>query len=248
MLPSPRAHARRLGAGGGSGRARPGAPAISAGGAANVCPPPLPGGAGGCRHCGKGGHRGGQQGLPPTCSHAKRRREAATGGGKDHWWRGAPSGVPQPRPRTTPSAGAAKASGAATIGSPMTPRRGRRCRCPRACRDRGGRPRPPTPQRRGGDAAVAAAVAVMSTPVDAGVSVMAAPAAGRSGLSAAHTSGGRAAPGARPPWRPPRRERRRCRLPALGGYFLATSWRHPRSVRRHKVANGVYWEDETNAP
>ena len=76
----------------------------------------------------------------------------------------------------------------------MAPHSGRRCRCPPAGRHRGGRPRPPTPQRRDGDAAVAAAIAVMGTPVDAAVRAMAAPAAGRGGLGAAHPSEGRAAP------------------------------------------------------
>jgi len=42
--------------------------------------------------------------------------------------------------------------------------------------------------------------------------------------------------------------RRLFRPPAFGGYFLASSWRHPHSVYRHEVANGGYWEDETNAP
>jgi len=43
-------------------------------------------------------------------------------------------------------------------------------------------------------------------------------------------------------------QRRRFRPPAFVGYFLAISWRHPRSVCRHKVANGGFWEDETTAP
>jgi len=45
-----------------------------------------------------------------------------------------------------------------------------------------------------------------------------------------------------------RRHRWRFCPPAIGGYFLATSWRHPHSVCRPEVANGGYWEDETNAP
>jgi len=127
--------------------------------------------------------------------------------------------VPQPRPRATPSGGAAKASGGAATGGPLAPPRGRRFRCPPAGLHRGGRPRPPTPQRRGGDAAVAAAFAVMGTPVDAAVTAMAAPAAERGGSGAAHPSGGRAAPGARPPRRPPCRGRRRLRRPhGSGGY------------------------------
>jgi len=181
LLPRPRAHAPRLGAGGGSGCARPGAPALSAGGAADACPPPLPRGAGGCRRCGAGGHRGGQQRFPPTSAHAQRRRGAAAGRGDDHRRRGSGSGLPQPRPRATPSGGAAKASGGAATGFPLAPHRGRRCRCPPAGRHRGGRLRPPTPQWRCGDAAVAAAIAVMGTPVDAAVTAMAAPAAARGG-------------------------------------------------------------------
>ena len=32
------------------------------------------------------------------------------------------------------------------------------------------------------------------------------------------------------------------------GYCLAISLRDPHSMCRHKVVNGVYWEDETNSP
>jgi len=91
-------------------------------------------------------------------------------------------------------------------------------RCPPACRRRGGHPRPPTPQRWSGDAAVATAIAVMGTPVDAAVKAMAALAAGRGGLGAAHPSGGRAASGGQPPRRPPHCRRRRLRRPhGIGG-------------------------------
>jgi len=211
LLPRPRAHARRLGAGGGSGCTRPGAPALSAGGAADACPPPLRRGAGGCRRCGAGGHRGGQQRLPPTCAYAQRRRGAAAGRGDDHQRRGAGSGVPQPRPRATPLGGAAKVSIGAATGGPMAPHRGRGCRCLPAGRRRGGRPRQPSPQRRGGDEAVAATIPVMGTLVDTAVTAMAALAAGRGGSGAAHPSRGRAAPGAQPPRRPPRRGQRRLR-------------------------------------
>jgi len=222
LLPRPRAHAWRLGAGGGSGCARPGAPALSAGGSADACQPLLPHGAGGCRRYGAVGHRGGQNKLPPACAHAQRRRGAAAGG---HRRRGAGSGVPQPWPRATPSGGAAKASGGAATGGPMASNRRRRCRCPPAGRRRGGRPRPPTPQRRCGDAAMAVAIAVMGTPVNAAVTALAAPAAGRGGLGAAHPSGGRAAPGARPPQRPPRRGWRRLRRPHGSGGCVSDAGR-----------------------
>ena len=143
--------------------------------------------------------------------------------------------MPQPRPRATPSGGAAKASGVAATGGPFAPHRRWRCRCPPARRHRGGRPLPPTPQRRGGDAAVAAAIAVMGTPVDAAVLAMAAPAAGRGGSGAAHPSGGRAAPGARPPRRPPRHGRRRLRRPHGSGGYVSDggrcTWRQTDGAR-----------------
>jgi len=44
------------------------------------------------------------------------------------------------------------------------------------------------------------------------------------------------------------RLRRRVRPPAFFCYFLAISWRHPHSVRRHEVANEGYCEDQTNTP
>jgi len=45
----------------------------------------------------------------------------------------------------------------------------------------------------------------------------------------------------------PRRHRRQLRSPAFVRYFLAISWRHPRSVWRHEVANEGYCEYQTTA-
>jgi len=117
----------------------------------------------------------------------------------------------------------------------MAPHRGRRCLCPPAGRRRRGRPRPSTPERPCGKAAVAAAIAVMGTPVDAAMTAVAVLAAGRGGSGAAHASGERAAPGARPPRRPRRRGRRRQRRPhGSGGYVSDGSrctWRQTDGAR-----------------
>jgi len=65
LPPHPRAHVRRLGAGGGSGCARPGAPAPSAREAAAACPSPLSCGAGGCGRCGVDDSWGDRHRPPP---------------------------------------------------------------------------------------------------------------------------------------------------------------------------------------
>jgi len=70
LTPRPRAHARRLGTGGGSRCARPGAPSSSASVATAACRLPLPGGAGGVRRCGCGDHRGGRH-RQPSRAHSR---------------------------------------------------------------------------------------------------------------------------------------------------------------------------------
>jgi len=153
----------------------------------------------------------------PTRAYAQRQRGALVGGGDDHRQRGAGSGVPQPRPGATPSGGGSEASDGAAVGGPTAPHCGQPWRRPSAGLRHGSRARPPTPRRRGGNAAVASATALMGTPVDAAATAVAAVAARRGGSGATSPSGGRAAPRAPPARRPPRdgrwwlpRRRRRC--------------------------------------
>jgi len=161
----------------------------------------------------------------PTRAHAWRRRGAPAGWGDDDRQRGAVSGVPQTRPGATPSGGRGEASGSAAVGGPTAPHRGRPWRRPPAGLRHGNGAQLLTPRRRGRNAAVASATALMGTPVDAAAMAVAPVAAGRGGSGATSPSGGRAAPRAQPPrrsprdgrWWLPRRRRRRARAPPPRG-------------------------------